>query len=75
MNKGIGAGGAKTNYYGKRFEEKTNNEMRLLENDYTKNNITHKIKNIYDYYLSKTFENKTIIFLLQNGLKTYMKNK
>jgi hypothetical protein len=75
MNKGIGAGGANTNYYGKRFEEKTNNEMRLLENEYIKNNITHKIKNVYDYYLSKTYENKTIIFLLQNGLKTYMKNK
>jgi len=75
LNKGTGAGGAKTNYHGKKFEEKTNNEMRLLENDYTKNNITHKIKNIYDYYLSKTYENKTIIFLLQNGLKTYMKNK
>ena len=25
INKGTGAGGANTNYYGKKFEEKTNN--------------------------------------------------
>lgn len=31
INKGIGAGGANTNYYGKKFEEKTNNNKRLLE--------------------------------------------
>jgi len=32
-------------------------------------------KKAYDYYLLKTFEDKTIIFVLQNGLKMYMKNK
>ena len=31
INKGKGAGGANTNYHGKKFEEKTNNERRLLE--------------------------------------------
>ena len=31
INKGTGAGGANTNYYGKKFEEKTNNEQILLE--------------------------------------------
>ena len=31
INKGTGAGGANTNYYGKQFEEKTNNQDRLLE--------------------------------------------
>ena len=30
-NKGTGAGGANTNYYGKKFEEKTNNQTRLLD--------------------------------------------
>jgi hypothetical protein len=30
VNKGTGAGGANTNYYGKKFEEKTNNQIRLL---------------------------------------------
>ena len=66
-NKGTGAGGANTNYYGKRFEEKTNNKSRLLEDgyNYTSNND----------YLSKTFEDKTIVFVLQNELKRYMKHK
>jgi len=71
-NKGIGAGGANTNYFGKKFEEKTNNESILLNNEYTKTTLSKKVN---DYYLSKTFDDKTIIFLLQNGLKTYMKNK
>ena len=69
-NKGTGAGGANTNYYGKKFEEKTNNQIRLLEMGYTKHSFTKKA-----YYLSKTFEDKTIVFVLQNGLKMYMKNK
>lgn len=69
MNKGSGAGGANTNYYGKKFEEKTNNEKRLLEVGYTR--FEEKKK----YYLSKTFEDKTITFVLQSGLKSYMKNK
>jgi len=76
INKGTGAGGANTNYYGKKFEEKTNNQQRLLEMGYTKNSFSKKNqKKAYDYYLSKTFEDKTIVFVLQNGLKTYMKNK
>jgi len=52
-NKGTGAGGANTNYYGKKFEEKTNNQIRLLEMGYTKHSFTKKA-----YYLSKTFEDK-----------------
>lgn len=78
INNGTGAGGANTNYYGKKFEEKTNNQERLLEMGYTKNSFTKKSKKAtkaYDYYLSKTFEDKTIVFVLQNGLKMYMKNK
>jgi hypothetical protein len=74
-NKGTGAGGANTNYYGKKFEEKTNNQQRLLEIGYIKKSFTQKPKKAYDYYLSKTFETKTIVFVLQNGLKMYMKNK
>ena len=75
MNKGCRAGGANTNYYGKKFEEKTNNEQRLLEMGYTKNSFTTKPKKTYDYYLKRTFEDKTIVFVLQSGLKMYMKNK
>jgi hypothetical protein len=74
-NKGTGAGGANTNYYGKKFEEKTNNEQRLLEQGYTKKkNLTKKPKKSYDY-LSKTFEDRTVTFVLQNGLKKYMKKQ
>ena len=75
INKGTGAGGANTNYYGKKFEEKTNNQQRLLTLGYIKYSFTQKPKKAYDYYLSKTFETKTIVFVLQNGLKIYMKNK
>ena len=75
INKGTGAGGANTNYYGKQFEDKTNNQQRLLEMGYTKNSFTKKPKKAYDYYLSKTFEDKMVAFVLQNGLKMYMKNK
>ena len=74
-NKGTGAGGANTNYYGKKFEEKTNNQQRLLEIGYIKESFTQKPKKAYDYYLSKTFDDKTIVFVLQNGLKMYMKTK
>lgn len=70
LNKGSGAGGANTNFYGKKFEEKTNNQLRLLDDKYTKYILTKKA-----YYLSKLFEDKIIIFVLQNGLKLYMKNK
>ena len=74
INKGTGAGGSNTNYYGKKFEDKTNNQIRLLEQGFIKNSFSQKPKNSYDYYLSKTFENKTITFVLQNGLKMYMKH-
>ena len=75
VNKGTGAGGSNTNYYGKMFEEKTNNEKRLLEMGYVKNSFTEKSNKANDYYLSKTFEDKTIIFVSQQGLKKYMKKK
>jgi hypothetical protein len=74
-NKGTGAGGSNTNYYGKMFEEKTSNQDRLLGMGYMKNRFTNKPKIRYDYYLSKTDEEKTVYFVLQNGLKMYMKNK
>lgn len=74
INKGTGAGGANTNYYGKKFEEKTNNQLRLLGQGYLKNSLSKKTNKEFDY-LTKTFCDKTIVFVLQNGLKMYMKNK
>ena len=97
VNRGTGAGGSNTNLYGKKFEDVTNNERRLMEDGYTKTyfeNTKKKTqkentkkkpqkekppknpsKKTYDYYLSKTYENKTVIFVLQNALKIYMKQK
>lgn len=71
VNKGTGAGGANTNYYGKKFEEKTNNEPRLIEKGYTK---IYMSKNKCGYYLIKTFEDITIYYLSQGGLKEYIKS-
>lgn len=64
-NKGSGAGG-------KKFEDKTNNENNLIENGFIKE-VYSKTK--YGYYLYKIFENKTIYFTLQNGLKLFIKSK
>lgn len=75
VNRGTGAGGANTNLYGKRFEEKTNNRPRLVNAGFIQNSFTKKPKKTYDYYLTQTYENKTITFVMQNGLKMYMKNK
>jgi len=73
INKGVGAGGVKTNYYGKMFEEMTNNEKRLIDIGYKRYNINGKLKNRYDYYLWNKLDDKRIIFVLQGGLKMYMK--
>jgi hypothetical protein len=65
VNKGTGAGGANTTKKGKEFEEKTNNTRRLLDMGYTKES----------YYLSKTFEDKKVVFVMQGDLKKYVKTK
>lgn len=70
-NKGTGAGGANTNLYGKKFEEQTNNEHRLLQQGYKKIAIN---KTKYGYYLEKHFDDKRVVFVSQNGLKVYMKH-
>ena len=74
MNRGTGAGGANTNYYGKLFEGETNNAMRLLELEYIL--VYTKIKNIWsEYYLYKVYKDRTITFIFSNKFKKYMKNK
>ena len=74
INKGTGAGGANTNKNGKSFEEKTNNESRLLSNGFVRKNIPKKEKTKYGYYLEKVDGNKTIHFVSQSGLKYYMEH-
>jgi hypothetical protein len=71
-NKGTGAGGSNTNLFGKKFEFKTDNEKRLLSHGFVKKHLSAKKQ---DYYLTKTFEDRVVVFVLQNGLKSYVKNK
>jgi hypothetical protein len=70
LNRGLGAGGANTNLYGKKFEDITNNESRLLANGFEKVAINNTR---FGYYLSKKTHDRTMNFVLQSGLKTYMK--
>jgi hypothetical protein len=72
INKGTGAGGANTNLYGKKFEEKTNNEPRLLEQGFTRHNMN---TNKHGYYLTKKFEDKEVIYATQSGFKAYMERE
>ena len=48
VNKGTGAGGAKTNVVGKSFEQLTSNEPRLIAEGFIRTNMT---KGKYGYYL------------------------
>ena len=73
-NRGTGAGGSNTNYHVKKFEDKTNNYFRLLEIGYEEKSLIKKPNKMAHYYLIKNFEDRKIIFVLQNGLKMYMKN-
>jgi hypothetical protein len=70
-NRGTGAGGAKTNENGNSFEDKTDNETRLLKDGFVKRKIPKK-NGKYAYYLEKTLEpTKTVVYVTQGGLKAY----
>jgi len=71
-NKVTGAGGSSTNDNGIAFENKTDNEHRLLTNGFVRKNIPGKEKTKFGYYLEKVDETKTIHYVTQNGLKFYM---
>lgn len=73
INKCSRAGGANTNLYGKKFEEKTKNEIRLVEQGFSKILLKNKNKKASNYYLFKKTEDKNITYVLQSGLKVYMK--
>jgi hypothetical protein len=72
QNKGTGAGGSKTNHNGIAFENKTDNEPRLISNGFIHKHIPGKEKSKYGYYLEKINSTHTIRFVKQNGLKYYM---
>ena len=69
-NKGSGAGGRNTNIYGLKFEEKTDNETRLLDMGFEVNQIEHSKCN----YLKKTFPKYDIIFVKQYSFIAYLKH-
>lgn len=75
INRGFGAGGSNTNHYGKIFETQTNNYMRLMDNGYEKISMCKNPKKQTDFYLTKRIDDKNITFVLQTGLKKYMKMK
>jgi len=75
INRGTGAGGANTNHNGKKFEKKTDYQKRLLEMGYTQNSFEKKPKLACHYHLSKIFEDKTIYFVSQKGLRKFMEHK
>lgn len=65
INKGTGAGGAKTNENGKKFEQDTNSKVYLENENFIK----------YPLWLSKTFEDKIVTFTTQAAFKNFMKEK
>jgi hypothetical protein len=70
INKGTGAGGKNTNVNGKKFEQLTDNEENLINNGYIKKEIN---KSKFGYYLYKKINDIEYIYVLQGGLKTYIK--
>jgi hypothetical protein len=67
-------GGFNANYYGKKFEEKTNNQKVLSELGYEKYSFNKKSKSESNIFFVKKFDNKNITFVQQSGLKKFMKN-
>lgn len=62
-----------TNLYRMQFDNLTKNENRLLNMKYIK--YTYYYNNIEYYYLSKTFSDKKIVYLLFPAFQSYMKFK
>ena len=73
INKGTGAGGAKTNHNGLSFEEKTSIEPKLDEYKYTKKDI--KIKNKKGVYYEYKDDNINIIYFKKNSFKLYFEKE
>ena len=77
INKGTGAGGANTNVTGKSFEQKTENETRLLEAGFTKKPIPGYEKNTegsFYYLIKETSPTESVVYLTQGGLKKYFEH-
>lgn len=75
INKGTGAGGARTNLFGKAFESKTNNEHRLIDIGFEPRFLNASNKKKPFDFLSKKMDDKTIIYCTQHALKKYIKQE
>jgi hypothetical protein len=71
VNRGTGAGGANTNANGKPFEDETSNEHRLLADGFKKTVLSRTSK--YGYYLKGEYDEYSVVFMSQSGLKSYIK--
>jgi hypothetical protein len=74
INKGTGAGGANTNVTGKSFEQKTENETRLLANGFVRKQIPGCEKNLessFYYLIKESGPTESVVYLTQGGLKKY----
>lgn len=73
-NRGTGAGGAKTNENGLKFEENINSEIKkiLVQQLGFIEHIIKDGKNIDKYYFQKEYDDKEIIYTFQKGFKLYM---
>ena len=75
VNRGTGAGGANTNKSGKTFEQKTENESRLLASGFVKKPIVEKNKAKFNYFLERAVSpTSSIVYLTQGALKLYFKS-
>lgn len=71
QNKGTGAGGANTNANGKSFEQKTENESRLLSDGFVRTTIPGCTTKYGFYLVKETGPTESITYLTQGGLKAY----
>lgn len=74
-NRGTGAGGAKTNVNGKTFEQKTENESRLVSLYDFERKIIPNCRGKFNYYLQGEKGKKTIIYVTQHAAKAFFKYK
>jgi hypothetical protein len=77
INKGTGAGGANTNVTGKSFEQKTENETRLLAAGFSRKPIPGYEKNTegsFYYLIKETSPTESVVYMTQGGLKKYFEH-
>lgn len=75
QNRGTGAGGANTTINGRTFEERTENETRLLASGFVRHR-TPGCKGKYAYYLEKEISpTQKIYYVTQTGLKFFISFK